>query len=543
MVKAVGRNDPCPCGSGKKHKQCCGRPKAAAEVIYIHPAKQSVDFYAEHVRAARPRSQDIGRPYGLVPMGVPALVNVLRDAGIVVRGVNYPLEKLADPAFDLRQWLRDQRSRARVALIDLHWYEHSYGALSVAEVCRDELPNVWTVLGGLTASGYAQEILEGFPAVDLVVRGDAEAPLLDLVRQLLAGESRDTGRLPALDAVANLTYRRDGKVVSTPLAYCAASEDLDRLNYADIDFLDHHDEYYVHEYIVTDVEAARAAPDRSRFRGKWIATARGCKYECSYCGGCRSAHKQLAGRDGIVPRSPQAVVAELGRMAEQKVIQASLSYDIAEMGRDYWRAFFAELHDSGVKMGLYNEFFQLPEGRFVKDFARCVDMAHSCLAVSPLSGNERVRRLNGKRYSNSELINTLDRLNMYNVPIFVYFSLNLPGENDETILESIELAKQIYDMYPSSLLKILTSCHTVDPFCPMSQHPEKYGVQVSMTTFMDFYTYCRDTYLSGPGARTGAWRGFEWANESTRALGRMADLWDAARVGREKSWWPLPPSW
>ena len=23
--KTVGRNDPCPCGSGKKYKQCCGR--------------------------------------------------------------------------------------------------------------------------------------------------------------------------------------------------------------------------------------------------------------------------------------------------------------------------------------------------------------------------------------------------------------------------------------------------------------------------------------------------------------------------------------
>ena len=22
---AVGRNDPCPCGSGKKYKKCCGR--------------------------------------------------------------------------------------------------------------------------------------------------------------------------------------------------------------------------------------------------------------------------------------------------------------------------------------------------------------------------------------------------------------------------------------------------------------------------------------------------------------------------------------
>ena len=23
----IGRNDPCPCGSGKKHKKCCGAPK------------------------------------------------------------------------------------------------------------------------------------------------------------------------------------------------------------------------------------------------------------------------------------------------------------------------------------------------------------------------------------------------------------------------------------------------------------------------------------------------------------------------------------
>jgi uncharacterized protein YecA (UPF0149 family) len=23
--RAVGRNDPCPCGSGRKYKQCCGR--------------------------------------------------------------------------------------------------------------------------------------------------------------------------------------------------------------------------------------------------------------------------------------------------------------------------------------------------------------------------------------------------------------------------------------------------------------------------------------------------------------------------------------
>ncbi|MEK4221673.1 SEC-C metal-binding domain-containing protein [Bacillus sp. FSL W8-0116] len=24
MIKKVGRNDKCPCGSGKKYKRCCG---------------------------------------------------------------------------------------------------------------------------------------------------------------------------------------------------------------------------------------------------------------------------------------------------------------------------------------------------------------------------------------------------------------------------------------------------------------------------------------------------------------------------------------
>ncbi|MFR6395306.1 MAG: SEC-C metal-binding domain-containing protein [Oscillospiraceae bacterium] len=24
-MQKIGRNDPCPCGSGKKYKNCCGR--------------------------------------------------------------------------------------------------------------------------------------------------------------------------------------------------------------------------------------------------------------------------------------------------------------------------------------------------------------------------------------------------------------------------------------------------------------------------------------------------------------------------------------
>ncbi|MBN2393183.1 MAG: radical SAM protein [Anaerolineae bacterium] len=536
IARSVGRNDPCPCGSGKKYKQCCGRPKPPADVLYVHPLKQDIDFYVQQQDA---RDVQMGRPYGLIPLGVPALVNVLRGAGIEVQGINYPLERELSRSFDLRVWLRAQ-TRARVILIDLHWYEHSYGAIRMASVCKEVLPDAWIVLGGLTASAFAREIMERFDAVDFVIRGDAEQPLLALVQQCL-GKTEATS--PEFVNIPNLTYRRDGEVIENAIGYCADTEDLDQLDYVDLSFLEHHAEYFVHEYLVTDLPKARAALKTDPFLGRWIATARGCKYECSYCGGCKSAHKTLATRDGIVPRSPEVVVDELERLAASGVKQASLSYDIAELGDEYWRTFFALMRQRKITIGLYNECFQLPTPAFAKRFAQVAEREHSCLAFSPLSGNERVRRLNGKRFTNGELFNILDALNLHDIFALVYFSLNLPGENDETLKDSIALAEEMCQLYPPSRIRILNSCHTLDPLSPMAVYPEKYAIDVTMRNFDDWYTYCRDTQLGGPEARTEAHRGFVPSDQASRSLEAMADAWDAARAAHESCWWPIPPSW
>ncbi len=138
-------------------------------VLYVHPAKQGLDFKV---------NSDLGRPYGLIPLGLPALVNILRQNGIAVEGVNYPLERDLNPYFNLYNWLRE-RSGTRVILIDLHWYEHCYGAIETAKACKQALPNAWIVLGGLSASGFSAEILENFPEVDFILRGDVEMPLLN----------------------------------------------------------------------------------------------------------------------------------------------------------------------------------------------------------------------------------------------------------------------------------------------------------------------------------------------------------------------------
>jgi len=532
MWEKIGRNDPCPCGSGKKYKHCHGRPKGSAsvDVLYVHPSKQGVDLDHD--------GNPVGRPYGLIPVGVVGLLNLLRENGIQVRGLNHPMEMMLDKEFDLRQWLGEQRG-ARVVMLDLHWYEHSYGAVSIARACKDVLPEAWTVIGGFTASAFSREILADFPEVDFVIRGDAEKPLLSLVQPLLQSRGRSRDALD-LTRIPNLSYRDRDSIVENERTYCATSTDLDRLNFVDIDALEHHQQYLAHQYVITDL-AQRAS--RRSLRGHWLCVARGCQYECAFCGGCRTAQKILAGRESVVTCSPAKVVEELRRLEEKGIEQASLSFDIAELGEEYWREFFSSLADRGVRIGIYDEFFQLPTDEFIEEFVNRVIMSHSCLALSPLSGSEGVRRLNGKYYSNDELFHTLALLKRHSVPIFVYFSLNLPGEDETAFEETLALAERIYGFYPSRLLKILNTCHTLEPYSPMTMERQKYSIEVSMSTFRDYYDYCRSTCLAGPEARTGLHRGFRTVGSTERSLGAMAEKWDDLGKGRESSWFPVPSSW
>jgi len=521
-----------PKGTGTKYLPNRPELPPGAPVLFIHPSKQGLRFNPDG---------DFGRPYGLVPVGIPGIINLIRQNGIDVRGINHSLEMQLNKNFNLKNWLLGQRD-ARVILIDMHWYEHCYGAIDAARLCKQVHPEAWTVLGGLSASGFAREILENFKEVDIIVRGDGERPALELVQNLLATHDRQDA-WSILPRIPNLTYHSPDGIVENPLTYTGATEDLDQLDFVDLSFMEHAREYSVHEYIVTDLSRARQALDASPFRGRWLTTARGCKYECAYCGGGKSAHKVLANRTGIVVRSPEKVVDDLVRLQETGITQASLAYDIAEMGQDYWQSFFADMRNKQVKLGIYNEFFQMPGFDFVEDMVRSVDREHSCVALSPLSGNERVRRLNGKHFSNTQLFDMLELLSRHKMYLFVYFSLNLPGETNETFVETLELAREIYFYYPNSLLKILNSVHTIDPLSPMNVKADRFGVQSSMVSFMDFYQYCQDTGQKDPGSRIGLHRGFELADPESRSLKHMADAWDKEREGKEISWWPIPPSW
>lgn len=55
----TGRNEPCPCGSGKKYKRCCGSIDRMEEVM-IGVAK--LQQRAEAAQVQRERQQGLGKP-------------------------------------------------------------------------------------------------------------------------------------------------------------------------------------------------------------------------------------------------------------------------------------------------------------------------------------------------------------------------------------------------------------------------------------------------------------------------------------------------
>lgn len=492
------------------------------DVLYIHPAKHGVDS----------GYQDLGF-YFFIPVGAIALANLLQRKGLTVRGINYPAQLLRDRNFKLTPWLKAQEG-VRLVMIDLHWYMHSYGAISVARACRQALPDARILLGGITASLYAAEILRFFPEVDFVIRGDAEKPLSALADELF----HQAGQSPDLAPVPNLTYRSNGQVMENELTYSATSSDLDDLDFVDLEFLENADWYGVLQFARTNLTVS--SPE---LRGHWLSNGRGCIYDCSFCGGGRESHRIFAKRQSIVLRSIEKVAEDIQRLAEKGIDQVSPTLDPAILGDEYWQPLFAELRRRGVRIGINDEVFQLPSREFVEDFIQTADIPRSELAMSVLSGSERVRRLNGKYYPSPKLFRILDLLKRNEVPLYVYFSLNLPGEDERAFQKTLRLAERIGRSYPAPLLKMINMVHTLDPCSPMSREPDRFGIQVELHSFRDYYEYCRTTLDIPPVEEPWKERGFTFRGDQGRTLDLITRQWDKFCDGKRFSSFKVPRGW
>ena len=161
--------------------------------------------------------------FEMYPIGFVSMVGYLEQHGYNARIINLAVKMLKNPGLDVEKLLSSLNPQA--IGLDLHWLAHAAGSLDVAALIKKIHPDKPILLGGLSASYFHEEIIQRYPQVDYILRGDTtEKPLLKLIECIENGEEPND--------VENLTWRtRQGGKKINPLSYVPKNLDDMRIDY------------------------------------------------------------------------------------------------------------------------------------------------------------------------------------------------------------------------------------------------------------------------------------------------------------------------
>ncbi|OGR65534.1 MAG: hypothetical protein A2X31_00130 [Elusimicrobia bacterium GWB2_63_22] len=395
----------------------------------------------------------------IMPAGLPVMAAYLARHKVSSAVVSLPTARPGE--FNLPALIKARG--VKLVCIPAHWHRQTGGALALAAKLKKAVPGVRIVLGGYTASYFAAAILNDFPAVDFVVRGDGELPLLRLLKAFGAGPA-------ALKRVPNLAWRYGAAVKLNPVSYAASSAELSALGMEGLGLVLNRD----------------LKPRRGMFCEDGMFTylqARGCADACSACGGGRDFQRKHCGRKGVAVKNPAAAVQDISTLMGSGFRRIQLPLDPLPSEK-YWLDVLALLKKKGLKPELKLELCGLPSQKLLAAFAGAAG-PDSRMTLFAGSGSERVRRFNrGRFYTNDALLAALKAAARLYVNIWVTFTTGLPFETRADFLETDGLIRRMRRELRMERAGVYV--FSVEPGSPLFEAPEKYGVKLRRRVLAGF---------------------------------------------------------
>jgi len=142
---------------------------------------------------------------------------------------------------------------------------NTYTVIRTLETAKRVDPDITTVVGGQHFTALARESLEAYPEIDIVIRGEGEQTLAELVKALEARK--------LLSNVKGISFRHKGEVVHTVARPLIGN--LDDLPYPAYHLVEDHMSKYHFKMMAGAktgyalVEASRGCPHRCTFCSQW----------------------------------------------------------------------------------------------------------------------------------------------------------------------------------------------------------------------------------------------------------------------------------
>lgn len=433
------------------------------------------------------------------------LADSLNKSGLKARVLHMGVEKLRDRNFDIGQFVHSHK--IPLVGISMHWHQQITDSLITARQIKSNNPESYLVLGGATASFFANDLLESYDFLDGVLTGEAEIPIKSLAEKIQSGKS-DLGDVP------NLVWRKEGNICQNESFYQASESDLNHICYTNLEYLFHFDDYIGFPKAVINtrlpdkinyIASKKMYGELSRvFAG--LVIGRGCYVDCFYCAGGNRAQKLINHRHNVTFRSQEAVIRDIKTLISFGYTGSYVSFDPQPNSQAYYQELFSRMSAEKLNFSLIFSCWDLPTPEFIDSFSKTfADSKIAKISISPETGSEPLRKQSrGRYYSNKELLDILNVCEKHQVKTTVFFSLGIPRETDSDFQETIRLKQQIESKY--HFAETTAFVIEMEPGSPWHLHPDYFGIRSLRTSLKDFIIQQNDPLYS-PMFTTGYLRG------------------------------------
>ena len=350
-------------------------------------------------------------PYiSLVPTGVCYLHACLREAGYNSLLANFSAWSASNITQELLRFKPDVIGISQ-------WTHNRHSSMELARLCRDALPECVIVMGGGHATFCYEDILHEDSPVNVVVLGEAEVTLLELIECISSGSE--------WRGIAGLAYRNNASIVVT-----SSRKNIDDLNCLPLPA------HYLDTSVGLDIE----------LQAEFIVTTRGCPSTCYFCSSPDYWGKKVRFR------SPESMVEEI-RYIRQKygLIYFSIRDDTFTADRTRVLKFCSLLQKQEVSI-LWN-----CQSRVTAiDMELAIAMKRAgceCIQLGVESGSQSILGRLGKKITPEQIERACAVIREVGISLSIYLISDVPGESDSDIKQTIELVRRIHpdDGYVSQL--------------------------------------------------------------------------------------------